>query len=72
MRVNVRDIAAQCPRCGAEEFDDVAGRPASHASLRCSGCGASESYADLIMQIARKALTLSERTLEEIRRRRPG
>jgi uncharacterized Zn finger protein len=73
MRVNVRNIVAQCPKCGGEEFDAVGGKRfelASQTTMRCMSCAATCTYVDLVMQIAQKALAASAATLEDVRRRR--
>lgn len=73
MRINVRDIAAQCAKCGGEDFLNAEGKRqplASHTTMHCAACGATATYVDLIMQIAQKALARSAATLEDVRRRR--
>jgi hypothetical protein len=72
VRINVRSIAAQCEKCGGEDFQAADGKRnplASQTTLRCTGCGATAPYVDLIMQIAQKAVAASAATLGEIRRR---
>ena len=74
MRVSVRSIVAQCPRCGSDEFESSTGKRlplASDALMRCVGCGASTSYLELIVQIAETARAHSAAMLDEIRRNRP-
>jgi len=73
MRVNVRNIVAQCPKCGGDDFAAMGGKRfelASQTTMRCTACSATCTYVDLIMQIAEKAVALSTATLEEVRRRR--
>ena len=73
MRVNVRNLAAGCPKCGAEDFEAVPKKDAafvSHAELRCIACGAVATYIELITQIARKAVALSAATRAEIQQKR--
>jgi hypothetical protein len=73
VRVHVRNIAASCPKCGGEEFEPNSGKRfelASQTVMRCAGCGATLIYLDLVLQIADKAITLSNAMLEEMRRRR--
>lgn len=72
MRVSVSSVAAQCPRCGTDDFEANAGKPAplgSEALLRCLGCGASTSYVELIVQIAEKVRADSAAMREELRRK---
>lgn len=73
MRVNVRNIVAQCAKCGGDDFHATDGKRnplASQTTLRCTACGTTVLYVDLVMQIAQKAMAASAATLEEIRRRR--
>lgn len=73
MRLNVRNIVAQCPKCGADDFAAGGGKRfefASQTTMRCIACGATTTYIELMMQIADKAVALSTSTLEEIRKRR--
>lgn len=73
MRVHIRSIAANCPKCGAEDFDSSTGKRmplASDATLRCLVCGTHTSYVELIVQIAEKARERSQAMLEEMRRKR--
>jgi len=73
VRVHVRNIAASCPKCSGEEFEAKGGKRfelASQTVMRCMGCGATLIYLDLVLQIAEKAVALSNATLEEIRRKR--
>jgi len=73
MRVNVRNIVAQCPKCGGDDFHAGSGKRfelASQTPMRCATCNATCTYVDLIMQIAERAVALSAATLEEVRRRR--
>ena len=73
MRINVRNIAAQCPKCGGDDFVVASGKRfelASQTTMRCVKCNAACTSVDLIMQIAEKAVAASAATLEEVRRRR--
>lgn len=73
MRINVRDIAAKCEKCGGEDWYAADGKRhvlGSQTTMRCAACGATCSYVDLIMQIAEKAVAASAATLAEVRRRR--
>lgn len=72
MRVNVRSIVAQCGKCGADDFQPLDGKRQvlSQTTMRCSACGATVTYIDLVMQIAEKAVAASAATLAEVRRRR--
>ena len=73
MRLNVRNIVAQCPKCGADDFAAGGGKRfelASQTTMRCTACGATATYIELMIQIADRALAMSAATLEQIRRRR--
>ena len=73
MRLNVRNLAAECPKCGGDDFIAGSGKRfefASETTMRCVACGAATTYVELMMQIADKAVQLSAATLEEIRRKR--
>jgi hypothetical protein len=73
MRVSVRNIVAQCPKCGGDDFAPAGGKHfelGSQTPMRCVACNAICSYVDLIMQIAQKAMAASAASLAEIRRRR--
>ena len=73
MRVSVRSIVAQCPKCGGEDFDSADGKRfqlSSQTTMRCVACHATCAYVDLVMQIAEKAVAASAATLAEVRRRR--
>ena len=73
MRVHVRDIAARCPACSAEEFEPADGRrfeAASQTRMRCTGCGKITPYVELVMQIADRAIARSSDILAEVKRRR--
>ncbi|HWI38526.1 MAG TPA: hypothetical protein VNU64_18900 [Burkholderiales bacterium] len=73
MRIHVRSIAAQCVKCGGEDWYPSDGKRAvfgSHTTMRCAGCNATTTYVELIMQIAEKAVAASAATLAEVRRRR--
>jgi hypothetical protein len=72
VRVNVRNILAQCPKCGADDFATGGGKRfgfASQTVMRCTACGTTATYIELMIQIADKALAMSAATLEQIRRR---
>jgi uncharacterized Zn finger protein len=73
VRIHVRDIAAKCGKCGGEDWHAVDGKRhvlGSQTTMRCTACGTSVHYVDLIMQIAEKAVAASAATLAEVRRRR--
>jgi hypothetical protein len=73
VRVHIRSIAAQCPKCRAEDFHSSTGRHmplAPDATLRCLACGSSATYIELIVQIAEKARERSQAMLEEMRQKR--
>ena len=73
MRIHVRNIVAQCVKCGGDDWLPTHGKRemlASQTRMRCAACGAATVYVELIMQIAEKAMAASAETLAEIRRRR--
>ena len=62
MRIHIRNIAAQCVKCGGEEWlpsDDKRHMLGSQTTMRCGGCQATTTYVELIMQIAEKAVAAS-------------
>jgi hypothetical protein len=69
----VRNIAAQCLKCGSEDWLPLDGKRqvfGSQTTMRCAGCQATTTYVELIIQIAEKAVAASAATLAEVRRRR--
>ena len=55
MRVNVRNIVAQCPKCGGDDFHTGSGKRfelASQTTMRCVACSATCTDVELILQIA--------------------
>ena len=57
MIVSIGDIAAGCVECGDGEFEPLSAEPLRLAStLKCSACGASYTYLQLIDQIGEEAM----------------
>jgi hypothetical protein len=73
VQVLIRKIAAQCPACRGGDFEPAEGKRfelSSQTRMRCTACGATTAYIDLVMQIADKALRRSADVIAEVKRQR--
>jgi hypothetical protein len=73
VKVEVRDIVADCPACRGSDFvpEQPKLRPlAPQAIMVCTGCGAKMRYIELLVQIGDKAIAHSQETLEKLRQER--
>lgn len=72
MIVSIRDIAAGCVECGDGEFEPLSAEPLRLAStLKCSACGASHTYRQLIDQIGEEAIRRANKALDELQKKPP-
>jgi hypothetical protein len=73
MIVQIRDIAASCAACGRTEFESsTRGRLVPTSTLKCSHCGASYSYLQLVDQIGQAAMRRANQALEELKKKKPN
>jgi hypothetical protein len=72
MIVSIGDIAAGCADCGGGEFEPLSAEPLRLAStLKCSACGASYTYLQLIDQIGEEAMRRANKGLDELQTKPP-
>jgi hypothetical protein len=72
MIVSIGDIAAGCVECGAGEFEPLWAEPLRLAStLKCSACGASYTYLELIDQIGEEAMRRANKAVDELQKKPP-
>ena len=70
MQVAVRDIVANCRRCGSTDFAPAAGNELRLTSvLACSGCGERATYRELLEQIGEEAIRRANESIERLKRR---
>jgi hypothetical protein len=68
MIIRFGDIAAACVECGGGEFEPLSAEPIRLAStMKCSACGASYTYLQLIDQIGEEAM----RRINKAQEKRP-
>ena len=74
MQVSIRDVTAKCPTCGSTEFDSTRESLRLTTLLRCSQCGTTTSYRDLLHQIGEEAMRRANEALDELKKklRRPS
>ena len=66
MIVSIGDIAAGCVACGGGAFEPLLAEPLRLPStLKCSACGASHTYVQLIDQIGEEAMRRVNKGLDE-------
>jgi hypothetical protein len=69
MRVSIGDITAECPHCGATEFEpQSAGALHLATEMKCAGCGAKTRYLALLDRIGEEAMRRANRAIDELRR----
>jgi hypothetical protein len=68
MKVRVRNIEASCT-CGAREFRPPPHLPPYRAGeqLRCTGCGRTTSYGELLDRIGEEAISRANHALESLK-----
>lgn len=72
MIVKIRDIAACCVTCGGGEFQPSSPGPLGPTSmLKCSGCGTSSTYLQLIDLIGEAAMRRANKALDELQKKKP-
>jgi hypothetical protein len=72
MIVSIGDIAAGCVACGGGEFEPLSAEPLRLAStLKCSVCGASYTYLQLIDQIGDEAMRRANNGLDYLQKKPP-
>ena len=72
MIVSIGDIAARCVECGGGEFEPLSAEPLRMAStLKCSACGASYTYLQLIDQIGEEAMWRANKALDALQKKPP-
>ncbi len=70
MIVRIGDIAAGCVECGGGEFEPLSAEPLRLASTwKCSACGASYTYLQLIDQIGEEAMRRANKAVDELQRK---
>jgi hypothetical protein len=70
MIVSISDIAAGCVECEGREFESLSAEPLRLAStLKCSACGASYTYLQLIDQIGEEAMRRANQGLDELEKK---
>jgi hypothetical protein len=72
MIVKIRDISASCVACGGGEFEPLSPGPLGLTSmLKCSSCGTSYTYLQLIDVIGEEAMRRANKALDQLRKKKP-
>jgi hypothetical protein len=72
MIIKIGDITANCPECGATDFEPLSPAPLRLASeLKCLGCGATFKYLVLLDAIGEEAMRRANKAIDELKKR-PG
>jgi hypothetical protein len=70
MIIRIGDITANCPECGATDFEPLsAGALRLASELKCVGCGASFKYLALLDAIGEEAMRRANKAIEELKKR---
>lgn len=72
MLIRIGDITANCPECGATDFEPLSAEPLRLASeLKCVGCGTRFKYLVLLDAIGEEAMRRANKAIDELKKR-PG
>jgi transposase-like protein len=72
MIIRIGDITANCPECGATDFERLSPAPLRLASeFKCVGCGATFKYLVLLDAIGEEALRRANKAIDALKKR-PG
>jgi hypothetical protein len=72
MIIRIGDITANCPQCGATDFEPLSAGPLRLTSeLKCVACGASFKYLALLDEIGEEAMRRANKAIDELKKR-PG
>jgi hypothetical protein len=72
MIVKIHDIAASCIACRGGDFQPLSSDPLGPGSmLKCSACGATYDYLELIDQVGEEAMSRANKALDERRKKKP-